>query len=101
MIINRTRGSGAFPVTFLVRYGLLITFLQIGGPDDAHVGQVSQSAQWAPFGAGYKWHNTTDNMVVVDWTLSHQNTYSGGIYQQPTSVVTTTSRFIRTGVSVG
>ncbi|KAJ7852397.1 beta-glucan synthesis-associated protein [Mycena olivaceomarginata] len=52
---------------------------QIGGPDDAHVGQVSQSAQWAPFGAGYKWHNTTDNMVVVDWTLSHQNTYSGGI----------------------
>ncbi|KAJ7346342.1 beta-glucan synthesis-associated [Mycena albidolilacea] len=65
---------------------------QIGGPDDAHVGQVSQSAQWAPFGAGYKWYNTTDNMVVVDWTLSHQNTYSGGIYQQPTSVVTTTNQ---------
>ncbi|KAF7362900.1 GH16 domain-containing protein [Mycena venus] len=66
-------------------------FPQIGGPDDAHVGQVSQSAQWAPFNAGYVWANTSDNMQVMDWSLSHQNSYSGGIYQQPTSVVTTTS----------
>ncbi|KAF7360596.1 GH16 domain-containing protein [Mycena venus] len=65
---------------------------QIGGPDGAHVGQVSQSAQWAPFNAGYNWDNSSDNMQVVDFTLSHQNSFSGGVYQQATSVVSTTNQ---------
>ncbi|KAK7058129.1 GH16 domain-containing protein [Favolaschia claudopus] len=65
---------------------------QIGGPDGAHVGQVSQSAQWAPFNAGYVWDNSSANQIVVDWDLSHHNTYKGGIYQQPTSVVSTTNQ---------
>ncbi|KAJ6572748.1 glycoside hydrolase family 16 protein [Mycena vulgaris] len=59
---------------------------QIGGPDGAHVGQVSQSSQWAPFNAGYIWDNSTDNVYIADPTLSHQNSYSGGVYYQATSV---------------
>ncbi|CAK5262386.1 unnamed protein product [Mycena citricolor] len=65
---------------------------QIGGPDSAHVGQVSQSAQWAPFDASYQWSNTSANMIIPDTTLSSQNTYSGGIYQQAASVLTTTNQ---------
>ncbi|KAF7360597.1 GH16 domain-containing protein [Mycena venus] len=65
---------------------------QIGGPDGAHVGQVSQSAQWAPFNAGYIWDNSSDNLFIADLTLSHQNSYSGGLFQQATSVVSTTNQ---------
>ncbi|EMD40941.1 glycoside hydrolase family 16 protein [Gelatoporia subvermispora B] len=54
-------------------------------------GQVSQSAQWAPFNAGYIWKNTSDNEVINDPTLSVQNTYIGGVEQQATSVVTDTN----------
>ncbi|KAJ7054061.1 glycoside hydrolase family 16 protein [Mycena amicta] len=55
-------------------------------------GQVSQSGQWAPFNAGYIWYNTTDNLEIPDLTLSYLNTYIGGVYQQATSVVTTTDQ---------
>ncbi|KAJ7445868.1 beta-glucan synthesis-associated [Mycena latifolia] len=65
---------------------------QIGGPDGAHVGQVSQSAQWAPFNAAYHWDNSSDNLYIADLTLSHQNSYSGGVFQQATSVVSTTNQ---------
>ncbi|KAF7295651.1 GH16 domain-containing protein [Mycena indigotica] len=65
---------------------------QIGGPDDAHVGQVSQTAQWAPFNAGYNWDNSSANLEIRDLTLSSQNTYAGSMYQQATSVVTTTNQ---------
>ncbi|KAK7044468.1 GH16 domain-containing protein [Favolaschia claudopus] len=65
---------------------------QIGGPDGAHVGQVSQSAQWAPFNAGYIWNNSTQGMNIVDLKVSHQNSYSGGVFQQATSVVSTTNQ---------
>ncbi|KAJ6570509.1 beta-glucan synthesis-associated [Mycena vulgaris] len=64
----------------------------IGGPDGAHVGQVSQSAQWAPFNEAYIWDNSTDNLYIADTTLSHQNSYSGGVYQQASSVVSTTNQ---------
>ncbi|KAJ7186059.1 beta-glucan synthesis-associated protein [Mycena filopes] len=65
---------------------------QIGGPDGAHVGQVSQSAQWAPFNAAYAWDNSSANLYIADPTLSHLNSYAGGVYQQATSVVTTTNQ---------
>ncbi|OCH92193.1 beta-glucan synthesis-associated [Obba rivulosa] len=55
------------------------------------VAQVSQSAQWAPFNAGYIWKNTSDNEIIYDTTLSMQNTYIGGVEQQATSVVTDTN----------
>ncbi|KIM68922.1 glycoside hydrolase family 16 protein [Scleroderma citrinum Foug A] len=54
------------------------------------IGQVSQSAQWAPFNAGYIWQNTSQNEVIRDPTISVQNTYIGSVLQQATSVVTTT-----------
>ncbi|KAF7303511.1 GH16 domain-containing protein [Mycena indigotica] len=57
-----------------------------------NVGQVSQSAQWAPFNAEYHWLNTSDNLIIPSLDVSHFNNYVGGIYQQPTSVVSTTNQ---------
>ncbi|KAJ7462316.1 beta-glucan synthesis-associated, partial [Mycena galericulata] len=54
------------------------------------VSQVSQSAQWAPFDAGYIWFNTSDNFIVNDPSISQLNTFKGSITQQATSVVTST-----------
>ncbi|KAJ7693039.1 glycoside hydrolase family 16 protein [Mycena rosella] len=65
---------------------------QIGGPDGAHVGTVSQSSQWAPFNAAYVWDNSSDNLIIADTTLSHQNSYSGGVFQQASSVVSITNQ---------
>lgn len=45
-----------------------------------------------PFNAQYDWFNTTDNMIIEDPTLSEQNTYVGGAFQQAASVVTQTSK---------
>ncbi|KZT70382.1 glycoside hydrolase family 16 protein [Daedalea quercina L-15889] len=59
---------------------------QVGGTPA--VGQVSQSAQWAPFDAGYEWYNTSTNEIIYDPSISYQNTYTGGVLQQATSVVT-------------
>ncbi|KAJ6571989.1 glycoside hydrolase family 16 protein [Mycena capillaripes] len=55
-------------------------------------GAVSQSGQWAPFNAGYVWYNTSDNLVIPDPSISAQNLYTGGAYQQATSVVTKTNQ---------
>ncbi|KAJ7618870.1 glycoside hydrolase family 16 protein, partial [Mycena polygramma] len=55
-------------------------------------GAVSQSGQWAPFNAGYVYFNTSDNVIIGDPTISAQNTYLGGAYQQATSVVTVTNQ---------
>ncbi|KAF8161089.1 glycoside hydrolase family 16 protein [Crassisporium funariophilum] len=55
------------------------------------ISQVSQSAQWAPFNAGYDWLNTTDNMIIVDPSITHQNTFIGSGTQQATSLVTSTN----------
>ncbi|KAF9238742.1 glycoside hydrolase family 16 protein [Melanogaster broomeanus] len=56
------------------------------------LGQVSQSAQWAPFNAGYIWQNTSVNEVIYDPSISSQNLYIGGVLQQATSVVTETDQ---------
>jgi len=56
------------------------------------MGQVSQSAQWAPFNHGYIWENTTDNMIIPNPSISSQNTFIGSSTQQATSVVTETNQ---------
>ncbi len=43
-----------------------------------------------PFNAGYLWNNTAANEVIVDPTISIQNTFTGSATQQATSVVTNT-----------
>ncbi|KAF9479722.1 glycoside hydrolase family 16 protein [Pholiota conissans] len=63
---------------------------QVSG--DPLVGQVSQSAQWAPFNAQYEWFNTTDNFNINNASRSILNTYTGGALQQATSVVTDTNQ---------
>ncbi|KAJ7363796.1 glycoside hydrolase family 16 protein [Mycena albidolilacea] len=55
-------------------------------------GSVSQSGQWAPFNAAYVWFNTSDNLIIPDPTASVLNTYTGGAFQQATSVVTQTNQ---------
>ncbi|KAI0053742.1 glycoside hydrolase family 16 protein [Auriscalpium vulgare] len=56
------------------------------------MGEVSQSAQWAPMNAGYVWLNNSDNMIIYDKTITAQNTYTGGITQQAASVVSVTNQ---------
>ncbi|KAG5728480.1 Beta-glucan synthesis-associated protein KRE6 [Termitomyces sp. T112] len=55
-------------------------------------GQVSQSAQFAPFNHAWIWQNTSDNMIVPNPEISHLNTFMGSATQQATSVVTDTSQ---------
>ncbi|KAI1791140.1 glycoside hydrolase family 16 protein [Ganoderma leucocontextum] len=62
---------------------------QIGGTALGIGGGVSQSAQWAPFNYKYSTGGTFD---VVDTTISQNNSYLGGVYQQATSVVTETNQ---------
>ncbi|EEB99297.1 hypothetical protein MPER_01048, partial [Moniliophthora perniciosa FA553] len=56
------------------------------------VGEVSQSAQWAPFNDRYVWKNTSDNLIINDATISKLNTYIGSETQQATSVATQTNQ---------
>ncbi|THU76916.1 glycoside hydrolase family 16 protein [Dendrothele bispora CBS 962.96] len=52
---------------------------------------VSQSAQWAPYNRAYVWNNYTDNMFIRDPSNSIQNSFTGNVNQQATSVVTNTN----------
>jgi len=54
-------------------------------------GDVSQSAQWAPFNAGYLWKNTFDNEIIYDPSNTGMNSYIGGKTQQATSILTNTN----------
>ncbi|KAF7351551.1 GH16 domain-containing protein [Mycena sanguinolenta] len=65
---------------------------QIGGSQGSYIGQVSQSAQWAPFNAAYTWDNTSTNLIIPDPTVSQLNSYAGSVYQQATSVVSNTNQ---------
>ncbi|KAJ7267489.1 glycoside hydrolase family 16 protein [Mycena rebaudengoi] len=60
--------------------------------EDGRGGSVSQSGQWAPFNAGYVWFNSSENLVISDPEISVFNTYTGGVYQQATSVVSKTNQ---------
>ncbi|KAF8210282.1 beta-glucan synthesis-associated [Mycena galopus ATCC 62051] len=53
--------------------------------------QVSQSAQWGPFDAGYVWNNNSDNLIIADPSISQLNTFIGSVTQQASSVVTETN----------
>ncbi|KAJ7114369.1 beta-glucan synthesis-associated [Mycena epipterygia] len=64
----------------------------IGGPETALIGQVSQSAQWAPFDAGYKAFNSTDNLIIPDPSTTAQNAFVGNVFQQTTSGLSTTNQ---------
>ncbi|KAF9006595.1 glycoside hydrolase family 16 protein [Cyathus striatus] len=63
---------------------------QVGG--EPKRGEVSQSAQWAPFNHRYSWDNSSDNMIITDPSISHLNDFVGSITQQATSVVTDTNQ---------
>lgn len=54
-------------------------------------GQVSQSAQWAPFDEAYHYFNTSDNVIIPNPAITVQNNYLGGAFQQSTSGVTNTN----------
>ncbi|KAF8165555.1 glycoside hydrolase family 16 protein [Crassisporium funariophilum] len=56
------------------------------------IGQVSQSAQWAPFNHGYLWDNSSNNEILGDPSISHLNDFKGSATQQATSVVTNTNQ---------
>ncbi|KIM66344.1 glycoside hydrolase family 16 protein [Scleroderma citrinum Foug A] len=66
---------------------------------DPLTGQVSQSAQWGPMNAEYKWLNTTGNFAIADSTVTQLNPYTGGAFQQATSGVTQTNQSCYTGKS--
>ncbi|GLB35997.1 putative glycoside hydrolase family 16 protein [Lyophyllum shimeji] len=55
-------------------------------------GQVSQSAQWAPFNHEYLWKNTSETTIVADPTITKINPYLGGAFQQATSAVSETNQ---------
>lgn len=55
------------------------------------VGEVSLSAQWAPFDAYYEWNNVTYSKVE-DPDKAYLNTYKGGPFQQTSSYVGITNQ---------
>ncbi|EGO02966.1 glycoside hydrolase family 16 protein [Serpula lacrymans var. lacrymans S7.3] len=59
---------------------------------DGGIGKVSQSAQWAPFDAGYVWFNTSDNLQIYDPAMTLLNPYHGGADQQTTSGLSVTDQ---------
>ncbi|KAG6905633.1 hypothetical protein DXG01_001497 [Tephrocybe rancida] len=56
------------------------------------VGQVSMSAQFAPFNAKYQWFNSSDNLIIPDPLTTQQNAYKGGAFQQTTSGLSLTNQ---------
>lgn len=45
-----------------------------------------------PFNAGYVWNNDTANMIIRNSSITRQNSFTGSITQQATSVVTKTNQ---------
>ena len=56
--------------------------------------QISQSAQWAPFNAAYKWTQNSDTYKFYDNPEMETkfNPYEGGAYQQAVSGVVYTNQ---------
>jgi len=53
---------------------------------------VSQSAQFAPFDAGYHWNNDSAYQIIPDPTITSHNNYEGGAYQMAVSAITQTDQ---------
>lgn len=62
-------------------------------------GQVSQSAQVAPFDDYWQFNNCTDCVTIYDSDLTYYNTYLGGVYQQSVSGLTYVDSSIYYGTS--
>ncbi|KAI0720307.1 beta-glucan synthesis-associated protein-domain-containing protein [Cerioporus squamosus] len=77
--------------TFVGRSAPEIDVFEAQINQDTLIAQVSQSAQWAPFNHAYVWQNTSDNLIIADPSISAQNTFTGSVTQQATSVVTATN----------
>ncbi|KAJ7680330.1 glycoside hydrolase family 16 protein, partial [Mycena polygramma] len=76
--------------SFVGRSAPEIDVFEVGFITSKLVAQVSQSAQWAPFDAGYEWLNNSDNFILANPAISQLNTFIGSATQQATSVVTDT-----------
>ena len=50
--------------------------------------QASQSFQTAPYNYQYEFVNTSNVSPIFDASITHFNTYKGGVYQQAVSAVT-------------
>ncbi|KAG6820547.1 hypothetical protein H0H93_015432 [Arthromyces matolae] len=55
-------------------------------------GQVSQSAQWAPFNARYDFASPNTTATITDTTQTQLNGYKGGAFQQTTSGLSYTNQ---------
>ncbi|OSX67481.1 glycoside hydrolase family 16 protein [Postia placenta MAD-698-R-SB12] len=55
-------------------------------------GQVSQSAQWAPFNYKYTWDNTSSTYSIGNESITELNPYKGGAYQEASSALTWTDQ---------
>ncbi|KAF8203180.1 beta-glucan synthesis-associated protein-domain-containing protein [Pholiota molesta] len=78
--------------TFVGRAAPEIDILEAQVSGEPLIGQVSQSAQWAPFNAQYEWFNTSDTFTIFNSSGSKLNPYVGGVFQQATSVVSDTNQ---------
>ncbi|KAF6762238.1 glucosidase [Ephemerocybe angulata] len=66
---------------------------QVGrGANGLLKGEVSQSAQYAPFDKSYEWKHTAQNMKIYNASASKLNGFVGNIVQQAASVVTDTNQ---------
>ncbi|RSH95868.1 hypothetical protein EHS25_000961 [Saitozyma podzolica] len=65
-----------------------VDVLEAGADLSVPVGQMSQSAQVAPFDAEYQVVNTSNAVVLYNTTNTKFNSYKGGQYQQAISAFT-------------
>ncbi|KAH9837169.1 beta-glucan synthesis-associated [Rhodofomes roseus] len=60
------------------------------GSSGGGIGQVSQSAQWAPFDYNHQYQNGSDYIDIADSSITSLNSYTGGSYQEASSGVSNT-----------
>jgi len=56
------------------------------------IGQVSQSAQFAPFDLYYQYNNASDLVINYNPSITSQNSFLGSTYQEAASLLTTTDQ---------
>lgn len=78
--------------TYVGRAAPEIDMFEAAVDEDTLIGEVSLSAQWAPFNLGYDWHNTSDTYTIFNHSTTHFNKYQGSIWQQATSALGQTNQ---------